>query len=51
VFSIEDAGSLAGLSRSASYRAVRRGDIPTITFGRRRVVPAALWLDKLDGAV
>ena len=36
-----DAGEALGLSRSASYDAAARGDIPTIRLGRRIVVPTA----------
>lgn len=36
-----DAAEALGLSRSAAYRAARRGDIPTITVGRRLLVPTA----------
>jgi excisionase family DNA binding protein len=39
--SIEEAGKILGLSRSAAYRAAARGEIPTLRFGRRLVVPTA----------
>jgi excisionase family DNA binding protein len=39
VFTVPEAGELLGLGRSAAYEAVRRGDIPSIKLGRRRVVP------------
>jgi excisionase family DNA binding protein len=42
VISVEDAGAVLGLGRSASYDAVRRGDIPVIKIGRRLLVPTAL---------
>lgn len=38
---VEDAGRLVGLGRSASYEAANRGELPTIRFGRRLVVPTA----------
>lgn len=39
---VPEAGRLvAGLGRSQSYEAVRRGDIPVIRLGRRIVVPTA----------
>ena len=39
---VAEAGWLAGgLGRSASYDAARRGELPTIRFGRRIVVPTA----------
>lgn len=39
---IEHAGEILGLGRASSYAAARRGEIPTIPFGRRRVVPTAM---------
>jgi hypothetical protein len=45
--SIEDAGKLVGLSRSAAYRAAARGDIPTFRLGRRLYVPTARLLEML----
>lgn len=36
---VERAGDLLGLSRSAAYRAADRGELPTIRFGRRLFVP------------
>jgi len=49
--SVEKAGAACGLGRSASYEAARRGDLPTIRFGRRIVVPTAALrrLLQLDG--
>ncbi|MBO1417406.1 helix-turn-helix domain-containing protein [Streptomyces sp. FH025] len=38
---VPEAGRLFGLERAASYNAARRGDIPTITVGRRLLVPTA----------
>ena len=46
-FSVPQAGRMIGLSRNGSYEAAKRGEIPTITFGKRLVVPRALWLRKL----
>jgi hypothetical protein len=44
VLDVERAGALLGLGRSAAYDAVRRGDIPSLSIGRRRVVPTAKLL-------
>lgn len=41
---VEEAGALLGLGRSSAYRAVARGDIPTIRLGRRLLVPSARLL-------
>lgn len=39
--SIPEAGAIFGLSRAASYEAARRGEIPTIPMGHRKLVPTA----------
>lgn len=36
---VEQAGQLLGLSRSSAYRAAARGELPTLRFGRRLLVP------------
>lgn len=38
---IPEAARLLGICRSAAYRAVARGEIPTIRIGRRLLVPTA----------
>ncbi len=38
---IPEAAKLLGISRSGAYRAVARGEIPTIRIGRRLLVPTA----------
>jgi hypothetical protein len=43
VYTIPEAGRMAGLKRGASYAAARRGEIPTIKFGKLLKVPAAAW--------
>jgi hypothetical protein len=42
--SVEEAGRILGLGRTAAYAAARRGDIPTIAIGRRLIVP----IDRLE---
>jgi excisionase family DNA binding protein len=44
---IEEAGELLGLSRSSAYRAAARGELPTLRFGRRLVVPTGRLLSLL----
>ena len=39
VYSVPEAGRLLGLSRNAAYEAAKRGDIPTLRFGRLLRVP------------
>lgn len=51
VISVEEAGAMAGLGRSASYEAARRGEIPVIKLGRLLKVPKALWQRMLNEGV
>lgn len=44
---VPEAGALGGLGRSASYEAASQGTLPTLSFGRRRVVPTARLLEML----
>lgn len=44
---VEHAGRLLGLGRSASYEAVRRSELPVLRFGRRLLVPTAQVLAML----
>jgi excisionase family DNA binding protein len=37
-FSVDEVAHLLGLSRSATYDAIARGEIPALRFGRRIVV-------------
>jgi hypothetical protein len=48
-YSVPEAGAMAGLGRNASYEAVKRGEIPTMRFGKLLRVPAAAWDRKLNG--
>ncbi len=41
VVTVEHAGRILGIGRSAAYQAASRGDLPTIRIGRRLVVPTA----------
>jgi excisionase family DNA binding protein len=43
--SVPEAAEILGISRESGYRAAGNGDIFTIKFGRKRVVPMA-WLEK-----
>ena len=45
--SVAHAAKLLGVSRSAAYRAAARGELPTIAFGRRRLVPTRRLLEML----
>ena len=46
--SVPAAGRLLGLGRAASYEASARGDLDTLQFGRRKIVPTASILRKLQ---
>jgi hypothetical protein len=46
-YSIPEAGAIVDLSRNGAYEAARRGEIPVLRFGRKKVVPKALWDQKL----
>lgn len=49
--SVEHAAKLLGVSRSAAYSAAARGELPTIAFGRRRLVPTRRLLQLLGLSV
>jgi excisionase family DNA binding protein len=40
---VPQAAALLGLSRNAAYEAVGRGEIPSLRFGRRVLVPRAAF--------
>jgi excisionase family DNA binding protein len=42
--SVEQAGEFLGISRSAAYRAVSSGELPSVRIGRRLLVPTAKLL-------
>jgi len=44
---IEEAGQVLGIGRWAAYRAANRGEIPTLTLGRRKVCPVPALLRML----
>jgi hypothetical protein len=46
---VPEAGAQAGLSKNASYRAAKLGQIPTIKLGRKLRVPALRWKHILQG--
>jgi hypothetical protein len=43
------AGRVLGLGRNGTYDAAARGEIPTLQFGRRKVVSKKLLARLLDG--
>ena len=44
---VEEAAKVLGISRGAAYEAARSGELPTIRFGRRLLVPTARLADML----
>jgi hypothetical protein len=38
---------MIGLGRNASYEAVKKGQIPVLEIGHRKIVPRAVWLRQL----
>jgi excisionase family DNA binding protein len=41
--SIEEAAQKLGIGRNQAYEAARRGELPTINFGKRKLVPVAAF--------
>jgi Helix-turn-helix domain len=50
VYEVPEAGAMLGLTRNASYDAAKRGDIPTIRFGKLLRVPKVAFHKMLQGA-
>ncbi|MEV0996921.1 hypothetical protein [Nonomuraea sp. NPDC050202] len=53
---IPEAGTFLGLARCTAYEAAARGEIPTLEFGRRKLVPTAklrqmLGLDPMGDSI
>lgn len=46
---VEEAGRVLGLGRSAAYNAAKRGQLPTLRIGHRVLVPRAALDRLLDG--
>lgn len=42
-----EAGKVFGLSKDSAYRAAKTGELPTLRFGRRILVPTARLLEML----
>lgn len=42
-YEVPEAGAMVGLTRNASYEAAKRGEIPTLKFGRLLKVPKVAW--------
>lgn len=49
VYSIEEAANLLGISRSYAYELVRKGTIPSLELGRKRVIPKGKFNQWVNG--
>jgi hypothetical protein len=47
-YDVPEAGAMVGLGRNASYEAAKRGEIPTVKFGKRLKVIKIVWDRKLN---
>ncbi len=48
VFSVEQAAAALGIGRSLAFDLVRRGELPAVRLGRRRVIPRHLLVNWLE---
>jgi len=48
---IPEAGRIVGIGRRLAYASAREGSIPTVQFGRRRVVPTVKLRRMLEGEI
>jgi excisionase family DNA binding protein len=48
-YTLDVAAAILGISRAAAYQAARRGEIPTLRFGKRILVPQKALERLLDG--
>jgi len=46
---VSEAALVLGVSRDVAYQSVRNGEIPSLRFGHRIVVPTAALIRMLDG--
>jgi excisionase family DNA binding protein len=49
--SVEEAASMLGISRAKAYECARQGELPSLRFGRRVVVPLAELERMLGSAI
>ena len=47
--SVPEAGKILNIGRGLAYEAAKSGQLPTLAFGKRRVVPTAVLRRMLDG--
>ena len=49
-YTVPEVAAKLGLSRNAAYEAIGRGEIPSLRFGRRVVVPRVAFERMLDAS-
>ena len=49
VYSIQEVAELLGISRSYAYELVRKGEIPVLMLGKKRVVPKEKFYRWVNG--
>ena len=49
VYSIQEAAELLGISKSYAYELVRRGTIPSLELGKKRVIPKEKFKNWING--
>ncbi|MFZ0591873.1 MAG: helix-turn-helix domain-containing protein [Bryobacteraceae bacterium] len=49
-YTLDKAAQILGISLSGAYQAVRRGEIPTVRFGKRILVPRKALQRLLEGS-
>ena len=49
VYSIQEVADLLGISRSYAYELVRKGTIPVLELGRKRVIPKEKFNQWVNG--
>ena len=50
-YTVTEAAVLLGISRTSAYECVRRGEIPSLTLGRRVVISRVVLERLLDGGL
>jgi excisionase family DNA binding protein len=48
-YSVEEAGAVVGIGRSAAYQAVKSGELPSVKIGKRLLVPKRALERLLEG--
>jgi excisionase family DNA binding protein len=49
VYRVEEVSEMLGMGLNQTYRAIARGELPSIKIGRRILIPRQRLIDKLNG--